>query len=189
MTGSKLKNIFRVDPKADTLHSIEQIATLYPYSSIIQQAYLQHLKSSNSNQLVQSIQCKALQINNRSVLKKQLENIDVRNNEIPKKNESSIFSIDELSELPELERAENEKDKAIEAFLNNNKEISAIQPKDSVKAAPPTLESELDLVSETLAQIFIKQGNFDKAKEIYTKLTLKYPEKRDYFAALIKKLK
>ncbi len=41
------------------------------------------------------------------------------------------------------------------------------------------------LVSETLANIFIKQGKKDKAKEIYKKLIWKFPQKKAYFATLI----
>ncbi|MBK7966525.1 MAG: hypothetical protein IPK10_15450 [Bacteroidetes bacterium] len=49
------------------------------------------------------------------------------------------------------------------------------------------IESE-DLVSETLANIYAQQGNFQKAISFYTKLSLRFPEKSRYFAALIKEL-
>jgi hypothetical protein len=41
------------------------------------------------------------------------------------------------------------------------------------------------LVSETLAVVFLKQGKKDKALDIYEKLCLKYPEKSSYFAKKI----
>lgn len=194
MIGNKLKSLFRVDPKTAAEAITDQAVKLYPYSSILLQAHLIQLKATNSNLLVKSIQQHALQISNRAQLKNQLQATEVTvpidtTSQKSIGKESSAFSIDELQELPELTRNENEKDKAIENFLAKAQEIGPIQPKDSNKQNPPTLQSELDLVSETLAQIFVKQGNFQKAIEIYTKLTLKYPEKRDYFAALIKKLK
>jgi hypothetical protein len=40
-----------------------------------------------------------------------------------------------------------------------------------------------DLVSETLADIYLAQGLLVKAKQVYTKLSLLYPEKKAYFAA------
>lgn len=51
-----------------------------------------------------------------------------------------------------------------------------------------TIDKE-DIVSETLASIYHGQGNLEKALKIYEKLSLRYPEKSSYFAALIKKIK
>jgi hypothetical protein len=48
-------------------------------------------------------------------------------------------------------------------------------------------ESE-DLMTETLANIFIQQKHFSKAMEIFERLGLKYPEKSIYFARRIKEL-
>ena len=48
--------------------------------------------------------------------------------------------------------------------------------------------SALELCTETLAQIYEQQGYYDQAKYIYSKLSLLYPEKSVYFAALIEKI-
>lgn len=45
-----------------------------------------------------------------------------------------------------------------------------------------------DLMTETLAGIYIKQGHYTKAISIFEKLSLKYPEKSVYFAQQIKKV-
>jgi tetratricopeptide (TPR) repeat protein len=45
------------------------------------------------------------------------------------------------------------------------------------------------IVTETLANIYYKQGNFSKAIEAYQQLQLKFPEKMSYFANLIEKIK
>lgn len=44
------------------------------------------------------------------------------------------------------------------------------------------------MVSEPLAEIHVKQGRYDKAIEIYRKLSLQNPEKKTYFAAKINHL-
>jgi len=46
-----------------------------------------------------------------------------------------------------------------------------------------------DLVTETLASIYAQQGYYQKAIQIFEKLSLKYPEKSTYFAAHIEKVK
>lgn len=55
------------------------------------------------------------------------------------------------------------------------------------QAAKKSLEDH-GMVSETLARILEKQGNFAKAKDVYDRLALKHPEKSVYFAALSKAL-
>jgi len=50
-----------------------------------------------------------------------------------------------------------------------------------------TMEND-DLMTETLADIYIKQKHYEKAIGIYEKLRLKYPEKNAYFARRISDL-
>ncbi len=54
------------------------------------------------------------------------------------------------------------------------------------------IEQKIDnpeLITDTLAKIYIKQGKYEKAILAYEKLSLKYPEKNIYFASQIKKIK
>lgn len=46
-----------------------------------------------------------------------------------------------------------------------------------------------ELATETLAEIYALQGYIDKAISVYEKLRLKYPEKSNYFADQVQKLK
>lgn len=48
--------------------------------------------------------------------------------------------------------------------------------------------SAMDFISETMAILLVKQGNIDKAKEMYVKLIGKFPEKSIYFASQIEKI-
>mgnify|MGYP001766189725 FL=1 len=49
------------------------------------------------------------------------------------------------------------------------------------------IESD-DLITETLAAIYLRQKKYEKAQKAYEKLSLKYPEKSIYFASQIKEI-
>jgi len=82
------------------------------------------------------------------------------------------------------------REELIDRFIEEEPSISRPKTKffDPVKVAKSSREEQPGLVTETLAHIHIQQGNFDKAIEIYRKLSLNFPEKSSYFAAQIRKL-
>lgn len=61
------------------------------------------------------------------------------------------------------------------------------QPVEDI--SKPFIEEEGSFVTETLAKIYINQGYYSKAIDIYEKLSLKFPEKSSYFASQIEKVK
>ena len=63
---------------------------------------------------------------------------------------------------------------------------SAPPRKKSQEEAKPALDDAY--YTQTLAEIYATQGYLEQAKEIYSKLILRYPEKSAYFATLIEKL-
>ncbi len=81
----------------------------------------------------------------------------------------------------------------IESFIRSEPRISALNmtQKDSETARDLSEKSirPAGMVSENLANIFIRQGKTDKAVEMFEKLILKYPEKKAYFAGRIEDLK
>jgi len=62
----------------------------------------------------------------------------------------------------------------------NEKEIAAIAEKANTTA---------DIITEAMAEIWLKQGNMRKAIDIYSKLSFIFPEKSVYFASRIEQLK
>lgn len=61
--------------------------------------------------------------------------------------------------------------------------------RDYAPAVSEEVDREGRVVSETLAAIYLQQEMYDRARDIYEKLILLYPEKSAYFASLIEKAK
>lgn len=80
----------------------------------------------------------------------------------------------------------------IERFIVNNPRLTPgfidDRPTSTDDLASASSKLNETIVSENLAIIFTKQGKISKAKEIYKKLSLKYPEKAAYFAGKIDNL-
>ncbi len=80
----------------------------------------------------------------------------------------------------------------IDKFISLNPRIEPRMDKTEhpvVDLSTPYLEEKGSLVTETLARIYVNQGYYSKAIEIYEKLCLKFPEKSGYFATQIEKIK
>jgi len=79
----------------------------------------------------------------------------------------------------------------IDKFIITNPRIEPNRAKKDVpvedRATPEPGEGVF--VTETLAKIYVSQGYYSKAIDIFEKLSLKYPEKSSYFATQIEKIK
>jgi hypothetical protein len=79
----------------------------------------------------------------------------------------------------------------IEKFIISNPRIEPNKEKSHFPledVSKPVIEEEGGFVTETLARIYINQGYYSKAIDIYEKLCLKFPEKSSYFASQIEKV-
>lgn len=97
---------------------------------------------------------------------------------------------DHLAEYPSAEIKDAKGAEIIEKFLKEDPTIKPPKPEqiDNENKAKKSAEDNYDLVSETLAKIYIEQMLYHKAIDTYKKLSLKYPEKSRYFADLIQSI-
>jgi tetratricopeptide (TPR) repeat protein len=93
---------------------------------------------------------------------------------------------------PESEKT-REQIEIIEQFIKSNPLITPpkSKPSENQDLASTLKSGEFGdhIVSETLAEILIRQGKKDKAIEVYKKLIWKFPQKKAYFAAQIEELR
>jgi hypothetical protein len=118
------------------------------------------------------------------------------------------FSIPEPAELLELEPEEKTTEhtetvkepvskkllqsELIDKFIISNPRIEPRREKNESPIpdiSTPFVEERGGFVTETLARIYITQGYYSRAIDIYEKLSLKFPEKSSYFASQIEKVK
>jgi len=94
----------------------------------------------------------------------------------------------------EQEKEEAEGQKAVKTMWQKEKLAAALEeeneeiPEKVFEMAVNSITKEDDLASESLAEIYSKQGKYDKAIEMYRKLSLRNPQKKAYFARKIEVL-
>ena len=95
-----------------------------------------------------------------------------------------------LTRVKRIDRKDSEnKGDIINTFIENKPTIS--KPKKETffspsESAKESLLENNDIVTETLARVYLEQGHYDKAIISYKKLSLKFPQKSTFFANQIK---
>tara|TARA_B100000767_G_C19777663_1_gene543684 strand:- start:846 stop:1517 length:672 start_codon:yes stop_codon:yes gene_type:complete len=195
---------------------LEKITYRYPYFQVAYALYLKSLKEQKKFNFDLILKKTAVLSADRSILYKWLHNDpDVLEIELTKNVFSEYKALDETKEksLPlnlsflewiewtksnsknhfkniNLEHPLNDKIELIDTFLKNNPKISPV----SSVAEEENLAKEFkfdkeELMTETLAKVYVKQRKFNKALLAYKILCLKYPEKNSFFVDQIEAIK
>ena len=172
-----------------TLADMQQLAEMYPYCATFSILYAKNLANVNDLQFNAYLQKAALSAYHRDTLQQLIEKPAVQ---VTKLNNTSTSSVTESYQLPDLPEEEEtskpfKQQALIDKFIANNPKIQ-FSDKFEYENPQPNLESEASesIFTESLAKIYIKQGQYEKALHIFEKLNLKYPEKNSYFADQIR---
>lgn len=173
----------------EALSSLKQITMDYPWFQTGWMLYLMNLKKINHPDFETVLKKVAIAVPDRKRLFKYL------NNEIKLTTADELQSFN-ASDYQLGDKAPITTGSLIDKFLNSNSGTIR-QPKhgpDNEKSPnnkhiieKSDTESD-DLITETLANIYLQQKNYEKALDAFQKLSLKYPEKSIYFASRIKEI-
>jgi len=112
--------------------------------------------------------------------------IEFKNTEPHTFNEWMKISV----QKPIIRTKSTSKSEIIDTFIKSNPKIKPVSKQHSIIdiSKESSLENK-DLMTETLAKVYLEQKKYTKAAQAYHILSLKYPEKSSFFANRIKAIK
>jgi len=174
----------------ESLEKTRALTADFPWFQTGWMLYLKNLKKINSPEFENVLKKVAVMVPDRKQLYKFLN------------NEISFEMIGEINPQDNnLYRLEDEKiytdgNSLIDRFLRSDHHgfkrepgvVTSVETSGDKPVIEKSVSEDEELVTETLANIYYSQKNYDKALSAYKKLSLKYPEKSIYFASRIKEI-
>ena len=94
-----------------------------------------------------------------------------------------------LTKTQKIDRTKGKEENLIDKFVETEPRISKPKKEEffsPVQSAKESLIENDEIVTETLARVYLEQAHYDKAIASYEKLSLKFPQKSSFFANQIK---
>ena len=187
---SKIINDF--NPKDENqANDLKKILNSYPYFQSASAYYLKSLRARENEAYNELLPKTALLTSNRVILRDWLfKSIEIVSSDNSKTEKYSF--LDWFDIIDDNEHQVEKKFDLIDQFIKNSPKIQFSQEKKSEPEIKIGAKIKDELITETLAKIYVTQKKFNKAIKAYEILSLKYPKKSSFFADQIidiKKLK
>jgi len=183
-------NSFVLHPELMDNESVVELKSLteeLPWFQMGWLLYLKNLKQIDSPEYKSVLKEVAVRVSNRKLLYKYLTT-DFRKKQVSVEIESPFSLLGNAkNEIGDslIDKFLSAKPGAIRRKLGEEIELKNADRNEVIEKS--TLEND-EIITETLANIYLQQKNYVKALNAYQKLSLKYPEKSVYFASQIEEI-
>ena len=187
---SFLKILKEFDPSDQLTSSVlKEILNAYPFFQTASAYYLKSLKVQRKDSFNEILPKTAILTYNRSILRKWIYEKEANKiNKNVDKIEKYSF-LDWFDVINESESNLDYKIDLIDKFIMNSPKINIKKEYKPDLEIIPESKIKDDLITETLAKIYIDQKKYNKAIKAYNILSLKYPKKSSFFADQIERIK
>ena len=180
----------KFDPSDQVTSSVlKEILNAYPFFQTASAYYLKSLKVQRKDSFNEILPKTAILTYNRSILRKWIYEKEA--NKINKKVDKieKYSFLDWFDVINESESNLDYKIDLIDKFITNSPKINIKKEYKPDLEIIPDSKIKDDLITETLAKIYIDQKKYNKAIKAYNILSLKYPKKSSFFADQIERIK